>query len=100
VFDVACGHTQALHKAACCDPVFDWQYRQDFEFASRGLIHRPQDDAILDGDGNPVWHHSAFEAFLHGDAPETVHPSLWRYALLNNFRGLFKVTDGVSQVRG
>jgi alkyl sulfatase BDS1-like metallo-beta-lactamase superfamily hydrolase len=41
-----------------------------------------------------------FETFLHGDAPDTVHPSLWRHALLNNFRGLFKVTDGVYQVRG
>ena len=25
---------------------------------------------------------------------------LWRHALLNNYRGLFKVTDGVYQGRG
>ncbi|MGI9475323.1 MAG: alkyl/aryl-sulfatase [Hyphomicrobiaceae bacterium] len=93
-------YTKDLHRQACTDPVFNWQDRQDFDFAARGLMHRPDDPAIFDDDGNPIWHHAAFEKFLHGDAPETVHPSLWRHALLNNFRGLFKVTDGVYQVRG
>ena len=37
---------------------------------------------------------------MHGKAPKTVHPSLWRHALLNNYRGLFKVCDGIWQVRG
>ena len=92
--------TRRAHRAACHDPVFDWENRQDFEFASRGLVHRPDDPAITDADGAIVWHHRAFEDFLHGDAPETVHPSLWRHALLNNYRGLFKVTDGIYQVRG
>ena len=92
--------TRQAHRAACRDPVFDWEDRRDFEFASRGLLHRPDDPAITDADGGVVWHHEAFEDFLHGDAPETVHPSLWRHALLNNHRGLFKVTDGVYQVRG
>ena len=98
--DNATSYTRELHKQACCDPVFDWQNRQDFEFAERGLIHRPEDPDIRDSDGDIVWHHKAYEAFLHGDAPETVHPSLWRHALLNNYRGLFKVCDGVYQVRG
>ena len=93
-------HTRRAHRDACVDPVFDWDNRQDFEFASRGLIHRPDDPAITDADGVVVWNHEAFDDFLHGDAPETVHPSLWRHALLNNYRGLFKVTDGVYQVRG
>ena len=93
-------HTRRAHRDACADPVFDWENRQDFEFASRGLIHRPDDPAITDADGVVVWHHEAFEDFLHGEAPETVHPSLWRHALLDNYRGLFRVTDGVYQVRG
>ena len=93
-------HTRRAHRDACVDPVFDWDNRQDFEFASRGLIHRPDDPAITDADGVVIWHHEAFEDFLHGDAPESVHPSLWRHALLNNYRGLFKITDGVYQVRG
>lgn len=93
-------HTRRIHRDACADPVFDWENRQDFEFASRGLVHRPDDPAITDADGVVVWHHEAFEDFLHGEAPETVHPSLWRHALLDNYRGLFRVTDGVYQVRG
>ncbi len=92
--------TRDLLQRSLNDPVFNWQDRQDFEFAARGLIHRPNDSAIFDRNGDPVWHHTAFEAFLKGDAPDTVHPSLWRHALLNNFRGLFKVTDRVYQVRG
>ena len=93
-------HTRRAHRDACADPVFDWENRQDFEFASRGLVHRPDDPAIADADGIVVWHHEGFEDFLHGEAPETVHPSLWRHALLDNHRGLFKVTDGIYQIRG
>ena len=93
-------YTRAAHAAACCDPTFDWDNKKDFEAASRGLIHRPSDAQITANDGSVAWHHEQFEAFLHGDAPQTVPPSLWRHALLNNYRGLFKVTDGVYQVRG
>ncbi|MEM7406438.1 MAG: alkyl sulfatase dimerization domain-containing protein [Pseudomonadota bacterium] len=98
--DDATAFTRELHQKACTDPVFDWANQQDFEFASRGLIHRPDDPAIFDRDGRNVWDHHGYESFLKGDAPDTVHPSLWRHALLNNYRGLFKVTDGVYQVRG
>jgi alkyl sulfatase BDS1-like metallo-beta-lactamase superfamily hydrolase len=38
--------------------------------------------------------------FLQGDAPPTVNPSLWRLAQLNAINGLFKVVDGIYQVRG
>ena len=98
--DLVSKTTRNAQQAACCDPIFNWQDRQDFEFASRGLIHRPDDPDIQDAEGNIVWHHEKFEAFLQGQAPETVHPSLWRHALLNNFRGLFKVCKNVWQVRG
>lgn len=92
--------TQELHAEALTDPVFDWDDRTDFEWASRGLIVRPDDPHIADADGEIVWHHELFESFLHGEVPDTVHPSLWRHALLNNYRGLFEVCDGVYQVRG
>lgn len=98
--DAPTTYTAKAHAAAGRDPNFDWENRQDFEFASRGLIHRPEDPAILDANGDVIWHYKAFEDFLHGEAPTTVHPSLWRHALLNNYRGLFTVTDGVYQVRG
>jgi len=65
-----------IHNDAYCDPIFDWDNRQDFEFSSRGLIHRPNDLAIFDKDWNIVWNHQAFEKFLHGKIPKTVHSSL------------------------
>jgi alkyl sulfatase BDS1-like metallo-beta-lactamase superfamily hydrolase len=63
--------------------------RQDFEDATRGFI------ATTPEPGNPDRY-----AFLKHEAPPTVNPSLWRQAQLNATNGLFKVTDGVYQVRG
>src|SRR6202049_2510272 len=63
--------------------------RQDFEDANRGVIATPPSSA------NPDPY-----KFLQQDAPPTVNPSLWRQAQLNAINGLFKVTDGVYQVRG
>ncbi len=34
------------------------------------------------------------------DAPDTVHPSLWRQAQLNAIHGLFEVAPGIWQARG
>ena len=50
-------------------------------------------------DGSPVWDTSAY-GFIDGPAPDSVNPSLWRQARLNNHHGLYKVSDGVYQVRG
>jgi alkyl sulfatase BDS1-like metallo-beta-lactamase superfamily hydrolase len=49
--------------------------------------------------GDTVWDQTAY-AFIEGDPPASVHPSLWRQAKLNNIHGLFKVTDGIYQIRG
>lgn len=63
--------------------------RQDFEDVMRGFIATTPDT------GDPTRY-----AFLEHEAPPTVNPSLWRQAQLNAPNGLFKVTDGVYQVRG
>lgn len=63
--------------------------RQDFEDATRGFIATTPDP------NNPDRY-----AFLKHEAPLTVNPSLWRQAQLGTINGLFKVTDGVYQVRG
>ncbi|MCU1262214.1 MAG: beta-lactamase-like protein, partial [Bryobacterales bacterium] len=63
--------------------------RQDFEDAKRGFIATTPDAANPDR-----W------AFLEHEAPPTVNPSLWRQAQLNVPSGLFKVAEGVYQVRG
>ena len=71
---------------------------QDFEDAKRGLIARPT-GKILAADGSVLRDFSAYD-FLQGTAPDTVNPSLWRHAQLNANIGLFKVMDGVYQLRG
>jgi alkyl sulfatase BDS1-like metallo-beta-lactamase superfamily hydrolase len=71
---------------------------QDLEDARRGLVARPE-GKILAADGTVLIDFDAYK-FIDGKAPATVNPSLWRHALLNAQTGLFKVTDGIWQVRG
>jgi alkyl sulfatase BDS1-like metallo-beta-lactamase superfamily hydrolase len=72
--------------------------QQDFEDARRGLIARPV-GRILGSDGSVLTDFDAFR-LLDGKAPPTVNPSLWRHAILNAQIGLFKVADGIYQLRG
>ncbi|AGZ35327.1 MAG: alkyl/aryl-sulfatase [Pseudomonas sp.] len=72
--------------------------RNDFADARRGLLEAV-DQAVVTADGKTVWDLQRY-AFLNGEAPATVNPSLWRIAQLNTIAGLFKVTEGIYQVRG
>lgn len=54
---------------------------------------------ILADDGSVLVDFDAFR-FLQGPAPQSVNPSLWQHSVLNAQAGLFKVTDGIYQVRG
>lgn len=72
--------------------------QQDFEDAQRGLIARP-DGKMMGATGNVLLDYDG-NKFIEGKAPDTVNPSLWRHAKLNTQVGLFKVTDGIYQVRG
>jgi alkyl sulfatase BDS1-like metallo-beta-lactamase superfamily hydrolase len=71
---------------------------QDFEDAKRGLIARPSGKILAD-DGSVLHDFDAWK-FITGAAPDTVNPSLWRHARLNAEIGLFKVTEGIYQLRG
>src|SRR5450631_81831 len=73
--------------------------REDFEFATRGLIEAVPDLAVKGADDRVVWGMAPY-GFLKGDAPATVNPSLWRNAMLNTQAGLFKVTERIYQIRG
>ncbi|WP_222610922.1 alkyl/aryl-sulfatase [Undibacterium curvum] len=72
--------------------------QQDFEDAKRGWIARPT-GKITNTAGDVLVDFDAFR-FVDGPAPATVNPSLWRHARLNAQIGLFKVTDGIYQLRG
>ena len=70
----------------------------DFVNAKRGLIARPE-GKIMGPNGDVLIDFEAYQ-FIQGEAPTTVNPSLWRHAKLNAELGLFKVTDGIYQLRG
>lgn len=73
--------------------------RSDFEDARRGLIASDPELVVKDKTGEPVWDMPAY-AFMEGEAPASVNPSLWRQGQLNNIHGLFEVTEGIYQLRG
>ncbi|HDI2493791.1 TPA: MBL fold metallo-hydrolase, partial [Acinetobacter baumannii] len=70
----------------------------EFNQAQKGFIAKPTGQ-IKSEKGNVIWDFDAF-SFLQDQAPNTVNPTLWRQAKLNNNVGLFKVTDRVWQIRG
>jgi alkyl sulfatase BDS1-like metallo-beta-lactamase superfamily hydrolase len=89
--------TEEVHAAVARElPLDD---AQDFEDARRGLVATDPELAVPGPEGAPLWDMTAY-AFVTGDAPPSVSPSLWRQAKLNGLHGLFQVTDGVYQVRG
>jgi alkyl sulfatase BDS1-like metallo-beta-lactamase superfamily hydrolase len=72
---------------------------RDAEFAGRGFIATRTDPLIKAADGRVVWNLGAYD-WVSGAAPDTVNPSLWRHIGLLRKHGLFKVVEGVWQVRG
>ena len=87
---------QKAHAAVAADA--ELSDPASFADARRGFIAAPKGQ-VKDEAGNVIWDFDAF-AFVEGQAPVTVNPSLWRQALLNNHVGLFKVADGIWQLRG
>jgi linear primary-alkylsulfatase len=73
--------------------------QKDFENARKGFIAAPASLQVAGPDETLVWDMPSYD-FIQGEAPDTVNPSLWRQATLNNYHGLFKVTEGVYQLRG
>ncbi|AOL24367.1 Alkyl sulfatase BDS1, metallo-beta-lactamase superfamily [Erythrobacter litoralis] len=72
---------------------------RDADFAARGFLATRTEPLIRDADGQPVWNLDAY-AFVDGEAPPSVHPSLWRHMRYLKRHGLFEVADGIWQVRG
>jgi alkyl sulfatase BDS1-like metallo-beta-lactamase superfamily hydrolase len=76
----------------------------DFEDARRGLV-AGSGEVVVPGPSPgsaPSWDTRAY-AFVEGhqgEVPASVNPSLWRQARLNGIHGLFRVAEGLWQVRG
>ena len=86
---------EAAHRAHAL-PFHD---TTDFENADRGFIAALSPCIIKAADGRVVWDNDGY-AFLTGDAPTSVHPSLWRQSQLCAKQGLYEVVEGIYQVRG
>ncbi|WP_235997764.1 alkyl/aryl-sulfatase [Nocardiopsis coralli] len=67
--------------------------------ADRGLIARLEPGQVYDADGRVVWDADSY-AFLDAPCPDTVHPGLWRQSQLCARQGLYRVADGIFQIRG
>jgi len=80
--------------------LLDFEDKQEFEFAEKGLIASPDQLELKDEDGKVIWTQKAYEFLEVDKAPDSANPSLWRNSQLNHITGLFEVTDGIYQVRG
>lgn len=91
----ATAHTRAANARAV--PAFD---PADFDRATRGLVAQIP-GGVIDSEWGQAWNMGRYEFIGRGaPAPDTVHPSLWRQAQLNNVHGLFEVAPGCWQARG
>lgn len=92
-------HPDTLRANAQLGAELDFTDRRDFDDAGRGFIATLPDAHIEADTGGVSWSLKPY-AFLSGEAPQTVNPSLWRMSQLNAIHGLFEVTERVYQVRG
>ena len=88
---------ESAHRAHLNNLPFD--DTADFDDADRGFIAAQQPCVVKAADGRVVWDNDAY-AFVDGDAPTSVHPSLWRQSKLCAKQGLYEVVEGIYQVRG
>lgn len=73
---------------------------RDFQEAKRGLVVAAENLVVKHStSGDTIWDMPAYD-FIDGKPPASVNPSLWRQAKLNGAPGLYKVKDGIWQLRG
>ena len=73
--------------------------KRDFDDATRGKLAELNDPLVKAADGRIVWDTRASTSSRATRRPR-VNPSLWRQQQLNHAQGLFKVADGIYQIRG
>ncbi|NND57783.1 MAG: MBL fold metallo-hydrolase [Xanthomonadales bacterium] len=91
-------HTLAVIKAARKSMPFD--DTRDFDEARSGFI-APLNSKIIKADaGHVAWDVERYDFLAEDREFDSVHPSTKRQGWLNQMTGLYKVTDGIYQVRG
>jgi len=87
-----------IKKNKAMQEYLPFEDKSDFDDASRGFMTTLDYNEIKTEKGVTVYDISTFD-FVKGDAPDTVNPSLWRQSELVAKSGLYKVVDGIYQVR-
>ncbi len=81
--------------------ILPFEDERDFEEMKRGFIAAPAYREILADEGHVAWSMGKYDFLLEpGKTFDSIHPSLQRQAILNMNYGLYKVMDGVYQIRG
>lgn len=97
------GHTAptAITKASNADVLtaLPFSDQQSFSDCRKGLIASDPELRVMGPEGTMIWDQTAYD-FIEDQSPPSVNPSLWRQAKLNKIHGLFKVADGIYQLRG
>lgn len=90
--------TAEVNRAVVAD--YPMQDRQDFHDADRGFIAGWENDQVFNDNGDLIHDGTPF-SYITDDkqSPDTVHPSIWRQSQLVVRCGLYKVVDGLYQVR-
>ena len=105
----ASGHTAATPAVAAANAAVREQLpfadQADFDDAHRGLIASIPDLKIQKASGETIWNLQDYafideSAAKQGLSPVSINPSLYRQSALNVIHGLFKVADGIYQLRG
>ncbi len=74
--------------------------RQDFEEQEKGFIAAPKSKKIMADAGHVAWDMERYEFLADAEKYNSIHPSMLRNSQLNLNYGLYKVVEGVYQVRG
>ena len=91
-------HTiEVLQEAKAALPFAD---RRDFEENQKGLIAPMKELKIKADAGHVAWDMERYQFFAKQKEFDSIHPSLTRQSQLNMNYGLYKVIDGIYQVRG
>ena len=89
-------HTAAVNAAHAVA----LELEEDWERATRGLV-ATHETGEIEGPFGLSWNTADWDFMREQeDAPDTVHPSLWRHGRHNAIHGLFAVADRVWQARG
>ncbi len=91
-------HTlKVFEKARATLPFSD---KQDFDEMNKGFIAAPKSKKIMADAGHVAWDLERYLFLLEDDEINSIHPSMLRQSQLNMNFGLYKVMEGLYQVRG